>query len=229
MKLTLIEKREETPDTISFIFEPRESLTWQAGQFLTYKLPHPDMDDRGDERWFTIASAPQDRVIQITTRFNNERSSSFKKALKEMLVGEFIESIAPPEGDFIVTDPTEEMVWIAGGAGITPYRAILRDLDARNLPINVMLLYANRDEHFIFKGELDALAKKHPSFNIRYVVSPEKIDEYMIRGAAHEITKPVFYLSGPEPMAETFEKMLKDMGAPAHHIRTDFFPGYTWP
>src|SRR5437870_6884333 len=33
-------------------------LKWQAGQFLHYSLPHPDADDRGITRYFTIASAP---------------------------------------------------------------------------------------------------------------------------------------------------------------------------
>ena len=36
-----------------------------------------------------------------------------------------------------------------------------------------------------------------------------------------------FYLSGPQPMVETFEKMLKDMGLPNKQIKTDYFPGYS--
>ena len=35
----------------------------------------------------------------------------------------------------------------------------------------------------------------------------------------------IFYVSGPEPMVEAFEKMLQQMGV--KEIKTDFFPNYT--
>lgn len=228
MKLTLTDKQHETPDAVSFFFRPEEPLNWQAGQFAVYKLPHPDMDDRKDERYFTISSAPAEGgQVRLTTRFS-DRSSSFKKNLRGFEPGSTIE-ITPPDGDFTVADPTEELVFIAGGIGITPFRAILMDMDRRGLPIRATLLYANRDENFIFKDELEALARKHPDFKIHYFVSPQRIDEAAIRAAVPDISRPIFYVSGPEPMVESFEKILQGMGLPPHHIKTDFFPGYDWP
>ncbi len=227
MHLTLIDKKHETPDAVSFIFEPEQPLVWQAGQFLHYKLPHPQADDRGEERYFTISAAPHEGNVMLTTRFSVDHPSSFKSALEEMPFNAVIEADAP-EGDFIVTDPTESMVFIAGGAGITPFRSILTDLDHRNLPMHVTLLYANRDEHFIFRDELEALAAKHDTFRIKYFISPQRIDAEAIKQSVPDITKPLFYVSGPEPMAEAMEKMLLAMEIPAHHIKTDFFPGYAW-
>ncbi len=58
MKLTLVAKRHETEDVMSFMFSSDAPLKWQAGQFLRYSLLHPDADDRGIARYFTIASAP---------------------------------------------------------------------------------------------------------------------------------------------------------------------------
>lgn len=43
-----------------------------------------------------------------------------------------------------------------------------------------------------------------------------------------DLTKPIFYISGPEPMVESFEKMLGKLGVPDPHIKRDYFPGYTW-
>jgi ferredoxin-NADP reductase len=39
-----------------------------------------------------------------------------------------------PDGDFVIGDPADEHVLIAAGIGITPFRAILFDLDHRRLP-----------------------------------------------------------------------------------------------
>ena len=87
MKLILIAKRPETEGVMSFLFRSDAPLKWQAGQFLHYSLPHPDADDRGITRYFTIASAPFEGHVMLTTRFDGERSSSFKRALGQLPVG----------------------------------------------------------------------------------------------------------------------------------------------
>lgn len=227
MKLTLIEKRKETRDVTSFIFSPDKPISWEAGQLLHYTLPHENPDDRKIERYFTISSAPFEGHIMVTTRLA-EKSSTFKKALFAMPIGGTIEADGL-EGDFTVSDPSAELVFIAGGMGITPYHAILLDLDHRGLSISAKLLYANRDSDFVFKDELEALAKKHPNFTIKYFVSPERIDEAAIRKEAPDLGKPIYYVSGPEPMVEAFEKMMLAMGIPDAHLKRDFFPGYNWP
>ena len=145
-----------------------------------------------------------------------------------MSIGGVIEAEGPA-GDFVVEDSSHEMVFIAGGIGITPYRSILLDLAHRELPMNVTLLYANRDNDFIFKKELEALAEKHPTFTIHYFVEPNRIDEDEIRENISSTEKPLFYLSGPEPMADALEKMLAQIGVPDEHIKRDYFPGYPWP
>lgn len=225
MKLTLIDKKEEIPGVTTFIWKTDEDFTWKAGQLLHYTLPHENPDDRGIERFFTISYPPSGKNITITTRFAGEKGSSFKRALFSLPIGGEIEA-DNLEGDFTVEDPSEEYVFIAGGIGITPFHSILLELDAQNLPINVKLLYANRDENFVFKEELDALAEKHPNFKIRYFVEPLRIDKAAIREEVPDLSRPIFYVSGPEPMVIAFEKMLGEMGIPAPHIKRDEFPGY---
>lgn len=227
MQLTLIETRQEAPEAISFFFEPDQPMTWDAGQFLQYTLPHLAADNRGSNRYFSIASAPSEGHVRLTTRFA-ENSSTFKATLKAMRPGQTI-GIGKPEGDFVITDPTEEFVFVAGGAGITAFRAMLMDLDHKEFPMHIALLYANRDEHFIYRDELDALARKHKNFTIRYVVSPEKIDAANIRAAAPQIARPTFYVSGPEPMVEALDRLLPTLGVPPSHLRNDYLPGYAWP
>lgn len=237
MNLTLKEKKKEAGDAISFIFEPEAPVTWTPGQYLHYTLPHEHADERNEKRWFTISSAPHEGRIVLTTRVI-DAASSFKKALVELPIGGTI-AAERPEGDFIIDDPNAEFVFIAGGIGITPYRAILKDLDHKRLPFKAALLYGNRNSDFFFKDELDDIAAQNPNFKITYIVAPDHIDEAKIREAAPDLSSKggstfggkntLFYISGPEPMVEAFEKMMLKMGIPDEHLKRDFFPGYEWP
>src|SRR5579872_4670066 len=127
MKLQLLNRKTEAPRVESFIFQPQEPVSWKAGQYFHYVLHHEPTDDRGSDRWFTIASAPFEGHIMITTRFAENKSSSFKNKLQNLQIGESIE-VSFLEGDFIVDDPTQEYVFIAGGIGITPFRSVLKQL-----------------------------------------------------------------------------------------------------
>lgn len=228
MKLTLDHTKQEAPDTISFFFKSETPLAWKAGQFLHYTLAHPDPDSRKTERYFTIAAPPHQGLVEITTRFTPEKGSSFKNALKSLANGGTIEAEGP-EGEFTVEDPNQRSIFIAGGIGVTPYHSILLDLDHRGLPINVLLMYANRTKDAVYKKELEDVAVRHPEFKIRYFIGDTRIDEDAIRTAAPDIQKPIFYISGPEPMVEALEKMLAGMGIPDNRIKRDYFPGYDWP
>lgn len=228
MTLTLIAKRHETEDVMSFMFSSDAPLKWQAGQFLHYSLLHSDADDRGITRYFTIASAPFEGHVMLTTRFANERSSSFKRALRQLPVGAAIE-VSQPDGGFVVVDPGDPRVFIAGGIGITPFRAILLDLDHRELPINATLLYANRTSDFVYKAEMDRLAARHPGLVIHYLVSPKRVTQPSILAAAPELGKSTFHVSGPAPFVEAVGNMLWLSGVPDTHVKRDYFIGYHWP
>lgn len=228
MKLVLAEKRPEVEGVMSFMFRSATPLKWQAGQFLHYSLPHSGADDRGITRYFTIASAPFEGQVMLTTRFAAERSSTFKHALRELPLGAAVE-VGDPDGDFVIGDPADEHVFIAGGIGITPFRAILLDLDHRGLPINATLLYANRTPDVVYKAEMDRLAARHPGLVVRYLVSPERVTQSSIRAVAPDLAKPTFHVSGPEPFVEAVGSMLSGLGVPDAHVKRDYFPGYDWP
>lgn len=225
MRLALDHTREEAPDVISFFFRPEASLSWRAGQYLHYTLPHSDPDARKDDRFFTIAAAPHERMAMITTRLTEEHGSSFKKALRLMRPGDVIEADGP-HGTFVLDDPGRPSVFIAGGIGVTPFRSILLDLDHRGSPLNITLLYANRTEDAVYKSELTALAARHPEFKILYFVGDKRIDAAAIKASAPDLQTPPFFISGPEPMVKAFENMLTEMGVPTAHQKRDYFPGY---
>lgn len=215
----------EAPGVESFIFTPDESVTWKAGQYAHYVLHHEPTDNRGSDRWFTIAAAPYEKRPMITTRFNDERSSSFKKALKATKVGDAIE-VSEIEGDFTLDDLHAEYVFLAGGIGVTPFHSIIKELAHEGTLPHITLLYANRDEHAPYRAELDTIAKDNPNLTIRYLAANERLDENTIKKYVPDLSTLIFYVSGPEPMVESLGTTLKAMGVAPDRIKQDWFPGY---
>ncbi|MDE2212991.1 MAG: FAD-dependent oxidoreductase [Patescibacteria group bacterium] len=225
MKLQLTRKRTEIPGVESFIFKPEEPLTWKAGQYLHYVLHHEPTDNRGSDRWFTVASAPFEEEVMITTRIAAEKGSSFKAALMALQIGDSIE-ISAVEGDFVVDNSAGEYVFIAGGIGITPFHSILKEADHAGVHLRATLLYANRDANVPYKKELDAFQKNNSDLVVHYVTAPERIDENQIKKLVPDLTKPTFYISGPEPMVKSLAEVIRGMGVTADRIKLDDFPGY---
>lgn len=224
MKLKLTNKRQETNEVFTFTFEPKSSLNWEPGQFLHYVLPHPDTDDRHNDRMFTISSAPFENQVQVTTRIS-DKPSSFKKALMGLPVGEEIE-VDGPEGEFVVTDPNRNYIFVAGGIGITPFRSILAEADHNGQKLKVHLLYGNHDNSIVFKDDLNGFTQRNPEIEIDYIVGSEHIDEDRLKQAIESADNPYIFLSGPEPMVEDLAVILKKLGVSTDHIVTDFFSGY---
>jgi len=226
MKLTLLERNIEVDNVESFVWSADQDVDWQAGQFIELTLKHPSPDSRGIKHWFTISAAPHEGHLRYTTRFAGEESSTFKKALFNLNIGDQVQATLP-EGDFIVEDPDKEYVFIAGGIGITPFRSIITDLVHRDQPLNINLIYANRDEdNIVFELELEEISALHPSFQINYIFSPEKIDIALIKQLVPDLKQPIFYVSGPEPFVEYLNKTLLKMAINPDKIKTDFFPNY---
>ena len=223
MKLSLAERKTEIKAVETFIFNTPADFSWQPGQYMHYSFPHQSEDDRGHERYFTISSAPFEKHISITTRFTDDTGSSFKKALLQMQVGQEIEADGP-RGSFFIDENAQRHILIAGGIGITPYRAQLLQMDHDGKDINAELLYANRDELFVFDDEFKALEAKHPRFKVKKYVGEQRISEDDLKAFNNDNT--VFYISGPRPMVEAYQNSLVSMGVAEERVKTDYFPGY---
>jgi ferredoxin-NADP reductase len=223
MKLKFIGKKSEFPDVYTFEFEPQQPMEWQPGQYMHYLFTHPNSDERGIERWFTISAPPYKKHITITTRLAADHGSSFKAALMALKPGDTVEADGP-KGKFVLQDGASKHVLIAGGIGITPYHSMLVQLAHDNKPANADLLYANRDQQFVFDEELGTIAAKDPTLRIIKFVD-KKITEPDLTAYLTD-PKTVFYLSGPEAMVDSYEDLLGSLGVEPARIMTDYFPGY---
>lgn len=232
MKLVFVERQKREGDTVFFIFKPKRKFLWKPGQYLFYTIPTKNPDNRGVTRYFTISSTPFEGQVSITTRIF-EKPSSFKKSLMKLKKGDEIEA-SGPDGDFVVDDTKRNLVFIAGGIGITPFRSILMEYAHKNIKLNVQLLYANKDENIVFKEELESLKNKNSNLEINYFISPAHIDEKIINhqlasraGGSSIVNHPIFYISGPSNFVRAIRDIVKSQGVPKENLKLDFFSGYS--
>lgn len=224
MNLKLIKIKNESTNIKTFVFEPDEKLIWKAGQYLIVSLNHDNSDLRGKMRFLTISASPFEKHPAITTRITSN-SSSFKKALADLKIGEKI-SAKGPKGDLIINDSDKNYIFIAEGIGITPLRAIIKQLDFEQKTININLLYINKTYEIPFKNELEGIAKKNNEFKIHYFTNSDEINKKTFTKLTKDLKKNIYYISGKEITIETIKKYLKDLGVPKNNIKEDYFLGY---
>ncbi|HEU0266640.1 MAG TPA: FAD-dependent oxidoreductase, partial [Candidatus Saccharimonadaceae bacterium] len=161
--LKFMRSYDEVGNIRTFVFE-KGDLNWQPGQYQAYNLLQLGDDPEKNEHWFTLASAPSEDEIHISTRVTN---SDFKQTLNSLKEGDTVET-HDLEGDF-TWDGDQPVVLIAGGIGVTPFRSMLVERAATGQKIPATLLYYGRDENFAFRGEFDKIQAEHPELVIKYL------------------------------------------------------------
>jgi glycine betaine catabolism B len=219
MILKLLRKQPEGGNIWSFTFAPETRLTWIAGQFIRLELPHANPDNEGAKRYFTIASPPHERTVQITTRITQ---SSFKQALASLPHGGEARLLDLPSGDFIWPQTDQPLLFAAQGIGITPFRSMLHSRHHHGLPLAATLLYANLTNPIPFASELAELAATHPELQIIYAHTP--ITATALAQLHPQFANHVVYVSGP---GKLLELLGPPHNLPVARLKHDFFPNYS--
>ena len=228
-----VQKQHEAENAASFLFEPEVPINYQAGQYLRYTLQHPDADNRGVTRSFTIASFPAEPTLRITTRLSTP-PSTFKQALMRLAPGAVLEA-SGPYGRFVHAETDRPAVFIAGGIGITPFRSILGDLASRKIRARITLLYSNRTLDIPFRPFFDALVPDWPELQLVYTVTQPtedwqvpsgRIDGAFINRCVVDLAQQQFFVSGPTGLVQAIRATLAEIGVEAGRVKHEAFPGY---
>ena len=221
MTAKLVSKKRRAKAIYSFNFLPEKALSYLAGQYIEMTVNHPSFDSRGQKRWFTLSSSPNDKYITITTRISpKSKSSSFKQALNNLSPGDQIQ-ISQPMGDFVLPiDKTTPLLFVAGGIGITPFLSILSYLHTNKQTRTISLLYAATEPSQVIN--LD----KYQDLLAEYSVLLTRLTPDIILTNARKLGQPLIYLAGPEAMVESLNQQLIDSGIEPSRLVGDYFPGY---
>lgn len=237
MKLKFIHKEQIANDSWNLMFEKPEGFSYEPGQYLEINLEHQPSDDRGITRWFTLSSSPTEGDLMITTRLI-DKHSTFKGALFDLKPSDAVEAKGPMGKFLLPQNTTSEIVWIAGGIGVTPFRSQMKFLLDNQEQRSITLIYSNRTKKDICFTDLWQQAlESMDNFKLVSTLVDEvptdwqgesgMVDEAMIKRAVGDPKDKIYYVSGPEPMVEAFKPKLMDMGIKEEDIHQDWFPNYT--
>jgi ferredoxin-NADP reductase len=224
-----------TNDVYDFIFTPDRKFSFRPGQYLEWTLGHRHPDDRGNRRYFTLASSPTEPNVRLGVKFYNP-SSTFKRALASMKVGSKISASHLSGGFVLPKDKQKKLVFVAGGIGITPFRSMIHYLLDRKERRSIVLLYGNKTSADVAYKDILGRAQTELGIKTVHVLSEEKkltpgmvggfIDAKLIAREIPDYRERTFYISGPHSMVDGFKKTLIAMGVSIFKIKSDFFPGF---
>jgi predicted ferric reductase len=209
-----------------------QPLEYIPGQFQFLTFYHSPVA-RSEEHPFTISSSPASREYHTSTI---KESGDFTSTIGQLKAGDPV-GVQAPFGRFTYLEHPEEddLVFIAGGIGITPFMSMLRYMRDTGTNKRVLLLYANRrEEDIVFRSELQAMADAHqPQLQIVHILSQaaegwtgEKghVNLDLIRKYCESSMKgKVFYICGPPPMMDQIIPALIRAGLQSSQVRSERF------
>ena len=172
---------------------------------------------RDEKRPFTFTSLPSDPRLEFTIKIYPEHDGVTAR-IGELGVGDGLE-IGEAWGTIRYRGPG---VFIAGGAGVTPFIAILRRLQKTDdLPGNRLLLSNKTAADVILAGEFRRMLGERAVFTLtreqRRHYEHGRIDRTFIRNHVDDFTQP-FYVCGPPPMVDDVTACLRELGADSDAI-----------
>ena len=230
----------ETEDAVSVYFHhPSEGkIEYQPGQFFTLIF---NINGEEVRRAYSLCTSPfTDEFPAVTVkRVEAGRMSGFiNSSLKP---GDMVEVLAP-KGSFTTTfEPNRKrrVVFFGGGSGITPLMSLAKSILHQEPESEVLLVYANRNEHsIIFKAQLEDLenryknrfrvihileAPRDPWSGLMGLLSAEKVKAILADFSHDAFKNEEYFICGPEAMMDVVISSLKALDIPADKIRKESF------
>lgn len=218
VKITSIKKI--THDVLRIQFEKPEGYDFIPGQAADIAVNKPGWKDKLS--CFTFTSLPEDDYLEFTMKTYPSRERVTDQMLSTKVGDELL--LHDPFGDIRNNGAG---VFIAGGAGITPFIAIIKVLEEEGKLDGSKLLFANKKEEDIID---QAYFKKLLGENFINILSDEKVEGKEHGYITPEMIKKYskdspnkFYLCGPPPMMEAVEKHFASLGIKEENIIKEGF------
>ncbi len=194
-----------THDVLQLVTEKPENFHFTPGQATEISINKSSW--KSEKRPFTFTSLPENDFLEFTIKTYPTHRSVTNEML-ELRVGDEL-LLHEVFGDISYKG---EGVFIAGGAGVTPFICILRYLKSKNEIGNNKLIFANNTkEDIILKQEFEDLLGE----NFYNVLSHDIVAGYEHGRITKDFLNKHFtdtgtkvYLCGPPPMMESVEKHL---------------------
>ncbi len=210
--LTLVGKKREYAQVHTFQFEPESPVAFVPGQYVHLMAPNSPPGP-GNVRHLSIASIPEDGPLEFTIDLAS--ATDYKKKLTALEVGGKAH-LFKVKGHFVLGEtPPRDIVFLAGGIGITPIRSLIRHIEKHRLPVEWRLGHVARGE-FLYQEELSRL--NAPQRRIGRSGVKELLDVWTA-----EKPHAAYYVSGSHRFVEGITILLKERGIPGTAVTVEDF------
>ena len=199
-----------THDVKHFIVSKPEGFSVTPGQGVELAINRPGLSD--ERRPFTPTGLAADRVLEFTIKGYADHAG-VTHALHQLEPGAEL-LMSEPFGTIRYQGPG---VFIAGGAGITPFLAILRDLARRGEADRQTLIFSNKTPRdVICEKELRHLLGERCLLLCTAADAPgcvhRRVDRAFLEQNIRDFDQR-FYVCGPPPFMEAVNGALTELGA----------------
>jgi len=201
--------RHITPDVLQIVTEKPLQYTFIPGQATDVSINKVDWKEKKNP--FTFTCLPNDNFLQFCIKTYPEH-----KGVTNELLNLKKDDVLILHEVFGEISYKGEGIFIAGGAGITPFISIFRFLNSKNQIANNKLIFANKTKADII---LEQEFKELLGDNFINILSGEKAEGYFngqitedfLKTYVNDTTQNV-YVCGPPPMMEAVLKQLSGLG-----------------
>ncbi len=232
MVLRIIEIIQETPSTRTLRFRRTDGPLppFRPGQYVNLYV---EIGGVRTSRPYSISSAPGADLLDLTVR---AKPGGFVSPYLLERVGEGHElESSGPAGRFY-HEPLidgDDLVFLAGGSGVTPFASVIRDAVRRERPLSIHLIHGSRvPGDVIFGDELARLAGASDSLRYTPVISEPPdgfdgatgfLDAALLGELLGDVSGRTFYLCGPNAMLDLCLGALAELGVPPWKIRRELY------
>ena len=204
-----------THDVKHFIVSKPAGVSIVPGQGVELAIDRPGLREQG--RPFTPTGLVDDRVLEFTIKAYPGHAG-VTQALHQLEPGAEL-LMSEPFGTISYQGPG---VFIAGGAGITPFLAILRGLARKGELDGQTLMFSNKTPRdVICEKELRHLLGERCILLCTGAAAPgyehRRVDRAFLEERIRDF-KQRFYVCGPPPFMEAVNGALTEMGASAESL-----------
>lgn len=213
--VTLMMSEFVTHDVRRFIVARPQGFEFEPGQGVELAIAAPEWQDQS--RPFTPTSLKDDQVLEFTIKAYPEHNG-VTRALHQLRPGDNL-LMSKPFGTIRYKGPG---VFIAGGAGITPFIAIVRDLSRKQKLAHQGMIFSN-------KTSADIICEKElrHAFGDKLVLTctqsaapgyaQRRIDKEFLTEHVTDFNQQ-FYLCGPPGFMDAVTAALRDLGVEADSL-----------
>lgn len=198
-----------------YVIEKPDGFTFRPGQAVDFAIDQPDWCEQ--LRPFTLTSLPDNPRLEFIIKSYPlaeypDHDGMTEHLDKAVLVGDHV-LFSDAWGAIEYRGPG---VFIAGGAGITPFVAILRQLEQQGKLAGNRLFSSNRKaDEVILQGEFARMLGDDCVFTLTQSQQRNyqygRIDRKWLEARVTRFDQP-FYLCGPPKMVEELSQTLKSLG-----------------